>query len=228
MIESCRIIFPTKEKQREIVQDLSKYVIIHRTPRERSENMASKPPKKSAPSQEQWDWFESHLTPEIRNRLYQEAYRILRNRSDAEDILQDAIHIGISNLSHLRSDEKLFPWMFTIVRREAMRHLKREKKLTDIRYAFLLVENHYEIGIAPDRLVITKEEVERLHCEIDRLDSPEKEILLLKLRTTKSLKEIAADLGLNYHTTRSKYTRTCHLIKHRLTDEGGDGRHEKK
>lgn len=186
------------------------------------------PPKKSAPTQEQWEWFEAHLTPEIRSRLYKEAYRILQNTADAEDILQDAIQIGVFNLSHLRSEDKFYPWMFTIVRREANRCLRREKKLNNITYAFLYIKEYCEIGITPDKIVITKEESERLRREIQRLKSPEKEILLLKLRTSKSLKEIAKELGLNYHTTRSKFTRTCNLIKQRLNDEGGDDRHEKK
>lgn len=204
------------------------YGIIVSTPRERSDDMTNKLPGKSAPTPEQWAWFEAHLTHEIRKRLFNEAYRILLNKSDAEDVLQDAIQIGASNLSRLRDEDKFFSWMFKIVHREAIHHLVREKKMTNMKATFLLFKGYYESGATPDKLVISKEERERLRREIDQLKSPEKEILLLKLTTRKSLKEIAAELGLNYHTTRSKFNRTCSLIKKKLEAEGGDGSHEKK
>lgn len=190
--------------------------------------MTNKLPKKSAPTPEQWAWFESHLTHEVRKRLYNEAYRILQNKSDAEDILQDAIQIGAFNLAHLRQEQKFYSWMFKIVQREAYHHLVRESKTKRMKVAFLFVKDCYDASSTPDKLVITKEERARLRREIDRLKSPEKEILMFYLTTRKSLKEIAAELNLNYHTTRSKFTRTCNLIKKRLESEGGDGSHEKK
>lgn len=190
--------------------------------------MTNKRPNKNTPTEEQWAWFESRLTPELRKRLFNEAYRILQNKADAEDIRQDAIQIGISNLPYLRNPERFASWMITITRREAYHHLQRERKLMNIKYAFLMIKDYYTASSTPDKLVITREEQERLRREIDWLKSPEKEILLLKLTTNKSLKEIAAELGLNYHTTRSKFTRTCNLIKQRLNDEGGDGSHEEK
>lgn len=189
--------------------------------------MTQKPPK-NLPTKEQWEWFESHLTPEVRTRLYREAYRILENKQDAEDVMQDACRIGVSNLSDLRDSERFFSWMFKIVRREAYHHLYRENKLKIAKMRLLLLKDHYIASTTPEKLLITKDEHERLRREIDRMKSPEKEILLLKLTTNKSLKEIAAELDLNYHTTRSKFTRACNLIKRRMSEDGGDGSHEKK
>lgn len=197
-------------------------------PRERSESMTNKRPDKNAPTQEQWDWFESNLTHETRKRLFNEAYRILQNKSDAEDVLAEAIQIGICKLSHLRNRDRFFSWMFKIVRREACHHLERENKRQSFRYRLLFFKEQRESSATPDKLLISKEEQAQLRREIERLKSPEKEILMLKLKTNKSLKEIAEELGLNYHTTRSKFTRACNLIKQRLDNEGGDGSHEEK
>lgn len=190
--------------------------------------MANNKLPKNMPTQEQWSWFESHLTPEIRKRLYQEAYRVLQNKQDAEDVMQEAYRIGVFNLSGLRDGDRFFSWMFKIVRREAYHHLYRENKRKIAKMRLLLMGERYANSATPEKLLISKDEIERLRQEIEMLKSPEKEILLLKLTTDKSLKEIAADLGLNYHTTRSKFTRACNLIKQHLNDEGGDGSHEKK
>ena len=188
--------------------------------------MTQKPPK-SLPTKEQWEWFESHLTSEVRTRLYREAYRILENKQDAEDVMQDAYRIGISNLSNLRDTERFFSWMFKIVRREAYHHLYRENKLKTAKMRLMLFKEHYIASTTPEKLLITKDEYERLRREIEQMKSPEKEILLLKLTTDKSLKQIADELGLNYHTTRSKFNRARILIKHRMNEDGGDDSHEK-
>lgn len=211
-----------------MVHVLSNYDIILPTPSERSESMTNKPPKKSAPTPEECAWFESHLTHEVWRRLYHEAYRVLQNKSDAEDATEEAIHIGIANISHLRQEEKFFSWMFKIVRREAYRHYAREHKVQTLRYRLTLMRDLYEANTTPDNLIITKEEHDQLRQEIERLKSPDREIMLLKLTTRKTLKEIAADLDLNYHTTRSKFTRSCHLIKQRLKAEGVDDSHEEE
>ena len=190
--------------------------------------MSGKIPCKDLSTQEQWAWFEEHLTHEVRKRLFNEAYRVLQNKADAEDALQEGLRIALVNLPSLRSEDRFYSWLFKIVRHEALHLLKREAKSRKTTRHFMNVKAHLEAVAGPDKLLISKEEHERLRQEIDRLKSPEKEILLLKLRTNKSFKEIAAELGLNYHTTRSKFTRACNLIKKRMDKEGGDGSHEKK
>ena len=190
--------------------------------------MSDKMPCKNLSKQEQWAWFEEHLTHEVRKRLFNEAYRILQNKADAEDALQDGLRIALINLSQLQSEDRFYSWLFKIVRHEALHLLKREAKSRKTAHRFMDIKAHLEAVAGPDKLLISKEEHDRLHQEIDRLKSPEKEILLLKLTTDKSLKVIAKELDINYHTTRSKFTRACNLIKKRMDKEGGDGSHEKK
>lgn len=191
--------------------------------------MPSEPQKKRVPTQEQWAWFEAQLTPEVRKRLFNEAYRVVQNRPDAEDVLQEAIQIGACKLDDLRNKEKFFSWMFKIVRREAYRNSKREKKLQKILLPLQLLRDRCAVTATPESLTITKEERERLRREIKQLPSPDREILLMKLTTMMSLKEIADELDINYHTTRSKYTRSRQLIGKRIKmSEGGDGSHEAK
>ena len=180
--------------------------------------MTNKKPGKSKPTQEQWDWFLAHFTHDIRRRLRNEAYRILQNSSDVDDIMQTSIEIASCHLANLRHEESFYSWMFKIVRREAYHLLIRQGKMSYAKSRLLIMMDHYTASTTPDKITISKEERERLWQEIDRLKSPDKEIMLLKLTTDKSLKKIAEELGLNYHTTRSKYTRMCKLIKQRLDD----------
>ena len=160
--------------------------------------------------------------------MYNEAYRFMHNKSDAEDIAGEAVRIGLAKISELRNKEKFVSWLLKIVRTEAIHHLERQHKTYTIKHALWLIKDLYETSTTPEKLLISKEESERLRAEIKRLRSPEKEIMMLKLTTRKSLKEIAAELNLNYHTTRSKFTRACKLLKRRLEKEEGDDADEKK
>ena len=190
--------------------------------------MTDKRPKKIALTQEQWDRFQEYFTPEVKKRLYHEAYRIVRNKPDAEDALWLSVELGARYLKDLSDEKKFYAWMWTIVRREAYRILRREKKLSTIRYAYLFVKDHYYSGSTPDALLISKDEIAALRRAIDQLDPSDKQLVLMKLQTEKTLKEIAMELNLNYHTTRSKYTRARKQLYRILTSEEGDGSHEEK
>lgn len=208
---------------------MSKYGIILSTLRKGRENMPAKRPEKPVPTPEECAWFEANLTHELWRRLYNEAYCYVHNKADAEDLTEEAVRIGLANISLLREEKKFAFWMLKIVRREALHHLARESsKMNAVRYAFMYMKDLYDSCSTPDKLLISREESERLRAEIKRLRSPEKEIMMLKLTTRKSLKEIAAELNLNYHTTRSKFTRACKLLKRRLEKEEGDDADERK
>ena len=56
-----------------------------------------------------WDWFLNQITPPMRQALH--------NKDDVDDVLQEAIVIGITKCEQLRDETKLFQWMFMIIRR---------------------------------------------------------------------------------------------------------------
>lgn len=68
-----------------------------------------------------WNWLLDQITPQMRKALANEAYRILHNKDDVDDVLQEAIVIGITKYEQLRDETKLLQWMFKIVRREKER-----------------------------------------------------------------------------------------------------------
>lgn len=191
---------------------------------ERSESMSDKPIRPDEFNDKRWEWFEAHLTPEIKNRLYFEALRILRNPQDAEDALGLAYLHAITKLHQLKSEDRFYPWMFTIVRREA-RHM--DAKTARSMSAFLRYKLDCIKPMAtPEQQVIDSERKEQLYNAIEQLKSPEKEIVKLRNWENLSLLEIAQKLGLNYHTTRSKYTRAMNSIANQLKGQGGDDSHE--
>ena len=171
-----------------------------------------------------WDWFEKHLDSKTRGRLYHEAYKILRNPKDAEDALSIAFLHAVCNLHQLKSEDRFYPWLFTIVRRDA--HLMRKKLARNVIVSYRYSIDRTSTEYSPELRVIEDESKRQLHEAIAQLKSPEKEIVVLRNWRGLSLLQIAKMLGLNYHTTRSKYTRALAMIRNRLTDKRGDNKDE--
>lgn len=163
-----------------------------------------------------WDWFLNHITPQMHQALANEAYRILHNKDDVDDVLQEAMVIGITKCEQLRDETKLFQWMFKIVRREAYAH---QSKASIIKLMERIKDIFEPQPLRPDAYLISEEENAVLHKVLDTLDEQTRKIVLVKTSEGISLKEVAYRFDLNYNTVRSKYQRAMDTIRHRMEAE---------
>ncbi|MCH5288105.1 MAG: sigma-70 family RNA polymerase sigma factor [Christensenellaceae bacterium] len=184
--------------------------------------MPNTSPDKNSTYEERWNWLEQQLDSTTINALYRVAYRILQNPQDAQDVLQESFIRGALNCWQLKDDSSFFAWMYTIVRREA-NHYKAKPSLRMLVEALREQTGRLYSATNPEKLIVNAELHQQLAREVERLKSPEREIVHLKATTDMNLLQIAQRLGLNYHTTRSKYTRTLKLLQKRLLE---DKRHE--
>lgn len=167
-------------------------------------------------TQRDWNWFLEQFTPKMKQALSNEAYRIVHNKDDMDDVMQEAMLTGAAKCGQLRDETKLFQWMFKIVRREAYDHLNKSSPLklfTKICDVFYAPPTH------PEELLISKEENEVLRNALNTLDEQTKQLVLLNTTTDMSLKEIAIQLDMNYNTARSKYQRALDTLRQRMEDE---------
>lgn len=174
--------------------------------------MGSIPITESSSVQERWDWFLEHLTPDNRKSLYVLAYRITRNPEDAEDVLQEALLQGAMHCHQLKNEDRLFQWMYSIVKRLANRYrIKSTNNLLEKLKELCIESARYS---TLDDSALRSDERAYILAVIDRLKSPGKEIMKLKYNGESNLRVIAEQLGINYHTTRSAYQRARHeMIK---------------
>ena len=66
----------------------------------------------------------SHCLPS----LYRYAYRLLGNKADAEDAVQDALVAAFQHLNQFRGDAQLSTWLTTIVINCARMHLRKRSR----------------------------------------------------------------------------------------------------
>ena len=65
------------------------------------------------------------MLPRSLPSLYRYAYRLLGNRADAEDAVQDALLAALTHLSQFRGDAQLSTWLTAIVINSVRMHLRK-------------------------------------------------------------------------------------------------------
>jgi RNA polymerase sigma-70 factor (ECF subfamily) len=112
-------------------------------------------------------------------RLYRIARGILRNDSEAEDVVQEAYVKAFTNLGGFRGDSSLATWLARITMNEALGRLRRERPTVDLE-TFGAQRTEAQIIKFPQ--TVTSDDPERTMAQ--------REILQLVERATDNLPEI--------------------------------------
>lgn len=153
-----------------------------------------------------------------RDRIFSIALALLRNRADAEEIAQDTFVRAHRGLARFRGDSSLATWLHRIavnLARNRYWYFFRRR-----RHATLSLDSELEPGenttfadlIAtdapePSRAAVTDEFTALVADCMERLDARQREILTLRNLLNRSYQEIAAVLGINVGTVKSRIAR---------------------
>lgn len=148
-------------------------------------------------------------------KLYRSAFRILRNRQDAEDVVQRSFQRAFTNLYQFRGDSSFSTWVTRITINEALMHLRQR------RMSCLLSQTQSdtcELDVPDERptpeQALAEEELRSLvHQAISRLRSSLRSVVLLREFQGLTSAETARRLGL---TVAAVKARTFHARRHLL------------
>lgn len=171
--------------------------------------------QKNPPSTASWDWVLEHLTPPMQRALEYEAYRVLNNHQDIADVIQESLIKAVLFLYQLKSEEKLFSWLFTIVRREAYAYLSKQSSYARVQIDPAVVPAE---DLASDANWLNNQAYTDLWFALQDLDARTKRIIMMRVIEFRSIREIAQAMDLNYSTARSRYTRALHRLRKRLSE----------
>ena len=137
--------------------------------------------------------------------IYWIAFGILKNKEDAEDIVQ----IFFSKLYTIEKEklprEKIASWIYTVIKNEAISLLRKKKDHFDIETIYEIEDKDNEINN-----LIDKEEFNKL---ISKLDDKEREIITLKIIAGLPFEEIAKLLNKPSGTIKWRYYKSIHTLK---------------
>ena len=148
--------------------------------------------------------------------MYRYAAWLSRDRTIAEDVVQESLLRAWKSLDALREDGAAKHWLLTIVRRENARYFER-KRLETVDVDNLTPSQEALLASAPD------EERDDLRAAIYRLDDDYREPLVLQVLMGYSTNEIAGLMGLKQGAVLTRLHRARHKLRDEMMDEAASG-----
>ena len=154
-------------------------------------------------------------------RLYRIARSIVRNDSDAEDVLQEAYVRAFTNLGQFRGEARLSTWLARIVINEALGLIRRRRPAIDIALVSANPALDAEIIRFPGANPVPDPEITMAQTEIrtlleraiDKLPSTFREVLIARLVEGMSVAETAELFGIPSQTVKTRLFRARALMR---------------
>jgi RNA polymerase sigma-70 factor (ECF subfamily) len=152
--------------------------------------------------------YEDVAVIEYMDSLYGYAMVLTRNRSEAEDLVQETYLRAIGAMRRLRAGSNVKSWLLVILRNIWLNQLRRRRTTPmvveiDETTANVVVET----SKGPHALYVSKRECEQVREAIQHLPVDFREVILLREYEELSYQEIASVLGCPIGTVMSRLAR---------------------
>jgi len=144
--------------------------------------------------------------------MYRYAAWLCRDRTIAEDVVQESLLRAWKSLDSLREDAAAKHWLLTIVRRENARYFER-RRLETVDVDNLTPSQEASLASQPN------EELDDMRAAIYRLEDDYREPLVLQVLMGYSTNEIAELMGMKQGAVLTRLHRARHKLKDEMEDE---------
>ena len=163
------------------------------------------------------DFAEQYLLPHS-DMIYRCAYRLAKNKQDAEDLRQETFYYALKNYRQINDLSKCKNWLFSILRNLFLKEVSKQKKHHDV--DFDAVSNFiYELTNISDDLIVSEVKV-KVREVLGKTEARLRIPLELFYYSRLSYKEIAQNLDLPIGTVMSRIARAKVLLRKKLNRVG--------
>lgn len=163
--------------------------------------------------------FETLCAP-LKADLFRFLYWLCRDRSLAEDVMQETLLRAWKSIDALSDEKAVKPWLMTIARRELARTFER-KRLPIVDIDAALAADSDSFAVEDDH------SVREMRRAIMQLDATHREPLVLQVMLGYSTDEIARHLEISLPAVLTRLHRARHALrKHMLGNGAGEGARE--
>jgi RNA polymerase sigma-70 factor (ECF subfamily) len=153
---------------------------------------------------------------QFQQSIFSYCYYMLRNRHEAEDVVQEVFIKVYKNIRRCREGGALRPWIYKIASNECRTILKRKTTLYNLLAKFKMIDTQ-----------MSTEEVYFEHTMANvewfqTLSILDKQILILRIIHDQTFDEISKILDISSATLRKRYERIRKKVKKHRDSEGRD------
>lgn len=164
----------------------------------------------------------SEIYDRYSGRIYNFAFRFLRNAEAAEDATQEVFVKMLKYANQFNGDAKLSTWLFSITANWCRDYLRkadnRSKESEDVLVTIPASGEH-----SPDRALEKREDEVRVRRALEQLTDEQREAILLSRYQGLSYAEIAQIAGCSEGAVKTRVFRAMETLKKTLSAEMGGG-----
>jgi len=164
----------------------------------------------------------SEIYDRYSSRIYNFAYRFLRNSEAAEDATQEVFVKMLKHANQFHGDAKLSTWLFSITANWCRDYLRKSdnkaKEAEDVLYTIPAPSEH-----APDRNLERRQDQQRIQKALSALTPEQREAILLSRYQGLSYAEIAQISGCSEGAVKTRVFRAMETLKKALAGESRGG-----
>jgi RNA polymerase sigma-70 factor (ECF subfamily) len=165
------------------------------------------------------------LVRRYNQRLYRVARAIVRDDTDAEDVLQEAYLSAFASLGTFRGDASLSTWLTRIVANKAISRLQREEMAVPLdeleKIDWIQAEIVGMPHLDPEAAAARSQIRELLERAIDNLPTAFRIVFVMRMVEQLSVRETASSLGISEQTVKTRLHRAKKLMREQLQIELG-------
>ncbi|MER8391257.1 RNA polymerase sigma factor [Mesorhizobium sp. M1340] len=156
-------------------------------------------------------------------RLYRIARGVVRNDSEAEDIVQEAYVSAFAHLESFRGDASLATWLSRIVINEALGRLRKRRRMVAMpeNPQAEIIRFPFNPSDDPERTMAQRQILELVERATDSLPDVYRMVFVARVIEGLSIEETAELLGVRPETIKTRLHRARALVRKALDDQIG-------
>ncbi|BFT74916.1 MULTISPECIES: RNA polymerase sigma factor SigW [Paenibacillus] len=155
-----------------------------------------------------------------RNKIQKLAFRMLHNRPDSEDIVQETFIRVYLNLNHYDESQNFSTWIYRIGKNVAIDLLRKKRPVQSLDAELSDHDDDYSYysklasqDQSPEHAVLQTEIQDHMHTSINKLADKYKSVITLYYLEELSLQEISTKLNLPITTVKTRLHRGRELLR---------------
>ncbi len=172
------------------------------------------------------------LVTRYERRIFATAFRIVRRREEAEEVVQDTFTSVIEHLPEFREESRFYTWLMRIAVNHALKRLRKNRRMVGHLAAAEVPSDSYADLPRPQFIAPWREdpaaaaeqhELQKLLAEaLDELDEKYRSVFVLRDMEERPTAEVAELLGISEANVKVRLLRARLQLRERLTRALGD------